>query len=498
MARLPIAHRAPCPSVAVLVAGGFHTTQLCNLLREKNVSYIVMTPTVDQFTELDHELYVKRLNGVLLSNEEILEAALSGSKTSGWTAWAQGPGRPEEPGRRIFGRAPPQMIRFYLLRRAAAARGSREKRWTAIIQKYMEGYKAALGAEGFRARGQAILAAFREARNAIVDLTPLSRASAASRKTVARANLILGVVLRKGEELTGHFLGRAVRRSPGFVLFARDPAAAAGVAGLVEQFSILRSLAADPSITPEALATEFFSDFVGDAGLKAFRTMLARDPALARKLNGQLASALRDRANQTGVDPRVKAGLEAVAKRVESLLENPAPAPQSSVERAGFGLGLLKRAAAFLLAPAAMFGAQGLGNGVVHLESNDVLGLIVQEAHKFDPSNPLFQGSADPNVWADRAASLLPIKDAQHIVAGTNLDLSPLHLNAAAINHLSGMHMVRDLASPHVFTPFTQSPAPVTFDQIKDLPIHHISPIIPKIEYAPTRELARRARWLDP
>ena len=47
---LPIAHRAPCRSVAVLVAGGFHTLQLTNLLREKNISYLVITPTVESVT----------------------------------------------------------------------------------------------------------------------------------------------------------------------------------------------------------------------------------------------------------------------------------------------------------------------------------------------------------------------------------------------------------------------------------------------------------------
>ena len=60
------------PAVAVLVAGGFHTAPITRLLKEKNVSYIVITPTVDKLTDADHALYVKRLNGDYLTEEEVL------------------------------------------------------------------------------------------------------------------------------------------------------------------------------------------------------------------------------------------------------------------------------------------------------------------------------------------------------------------------------------------------------------------------------------------
>jgi len=60
---------------AVLVAGGFHTVELTNLLREKNISYLVMSPTVDKVTEADHALYVKRLSGHYLTTEEIRAGA---------------------------------------------------------------------------------------------------------------------------------------------------------------------------------------------------------------------------------------------------------------------------------------------------------------------------------------------------------------------------------------------------------------------------------------
>jgi len=61
--------------VAVLVAGGFHTQPLAQLLRQKNISYIVITPTVENLTDADHELYIKRLNGKLLTVEEVLAHA---------------------------------------------------------------------------------------------------------------------------------------------------------------------------------------------------------------------------------------------------------------------------------------------------------------------------------------------------------------------------------------------------------------------------------------
>jgi hypothetical protein len=58
----------------VLVAGGFHTTPVTQLLRQRNVSYLVITPTVDTLSNADHDLYIKRLNGQPLSDREILDA----------------------------------------------------------------------------------------------------------------------------------------------------------------------------------------------------------------------------------------------------------------------------------------------------------------------------------------------------------------------------------------------------------------------------------------
>src|SRR5205807_9330485 len=67
--------RSPAPSVAVLVAGGFHTAPITTLLREKNISYLVITPHVERLTPADHDLYVKRLSGQLLTVEDILADA---------------------------------------------------------------------------------------------------------------------------------------------------------------------------------------------------------------------------------------------------------------------------------------------------------------------------------------------------------------------------------------------------------------------------------------
>jgi len=68
----PIPHP---PSVAVLIAGGFHTLQLAQMLREKNISYLVINPTVDHVSDKDHALYIKRLNGQHLTTEEIFSDA---------------------------------------------------------------------------------------------------------------------------------------------------------------------------------------------------------------------------------------------------------------------------------------------------------------------------------------------------------------------------------------------------------------------------------------
>jgi RNA polymerase sigma factor (sigma-70 family) len=63
------------PETAVLVAGGFHTAPITQLLRERGISYLVLTPSIDKITEADHDLYVRRLSGERLTHEEIVSAA---------------------------------------------------------------------------------------------------------------------------------------------------------------------------------------------------------------------------------------------------------------------------------------------------------------------------------------------------------------------------------------------------------------------------------------
>jgi len=63
------------------------TVPITQILREKNVSYLVITPTVDHLTEADHALYVKRLNGDLLTVQDVLSASI----TLPW--WEHVPGK---------------------------------------------------------------------------------------------------------------------------------------------------------------------------------------------------------------------------------------------------------------------------------------------------------------------------------------------------------------------------------------------------------------------
>ena len=88
-ATLPADHQPLRPAIAVLVAGGFHTAPIAQMLREKNISYLVITPAVDKLAEADHELYVKRLSGKLLTEEEILAAGRD--KTSKLARGIKGP-----------------------------------------------------------------------------------------------------------------------------------------------------------------------------------------------------------------------------------------------------------------------------------------------------------------------------------------------------------------------------------------------------------------------
>lgn len=65
---------------AVLIAGGFHTAPLTQLLRERHVNYVVLTPAVDRLTDADRALYLKRLSGNYLSEDDMLTAARQRSR----------------------------------------------------------------------------------------------------------------------------------------------------------------------------------------------------------------------------------------------------------------------------------------------------------------------------------------------------------------------------------------------------------------------------------
>ncbi len=66
---------------ALLIAGGFHTPGITALLRERQVSYVVITPTVSG--ELDEELYHRLVRGETMPVEEKIAAAhhLANSQT---------------------------------------------------------------------------------------------------------------------------------------------------------------------------------------------------------------------------------------------------------------------------------------------------------------------------------------------------------------------------------------------------------------------------------
>jgi len=83
----PTRSLAHSPSVAVLVTGGFHTEPLTELLRQRNISYVVITPTVDELSEADQDLYIKRLSGNLLTVEDVLANAGKGSTPAVARLW---------------------------------------------------------------------------------------------------------------------------------------------------------------------------------------------------------------------------------------------------------------------------------------------------------------------------------------------------------------------------------------------------------------------------
>jgi hypothetical protein len=56
----------------VLIAGGFHTQPIVDILKQKNISYAVITPRVAAITDHDHDLYVKRLMGEVPSAGEVI------------------------------------------------------------------------------------------------------------------------------------------------------------------------------------------------------------------------------------------------------------------------------------------------------------------------------------------------------------------------------------------------------------------------------------------
>ncbi len=65
--------------VAILVCGGFHTQGITHLLREKEISYVVVTPKVS--SKMDSELYFSVLRGEMVSEEDIEELERKLAKT---------------------------------------------------------------------------------------------------------------------------------------------------------------------------------------------------------------------------------------------------------------------------------------------------------------------------------------------------------------------------------------------------------------------------------
>ncbi len=73
--QFPRVSQSPRPRVAVLVAGGFHTAPITQILKQKKIPYLVITPHMEHVSDHDHDLYVKRLRGDLLTVPEVMAAS---------------------------------------------------------------------------------------------------------------------------------------------------------------------------------------------------------------------------------------------------------------------------------------------------------------------------------------------------------------------------------------------------------------------------------------
>jgi hypothetical protein len=75
------------PSVpVVMVFGGFHTAGVTNIFRQKNLSYVVISPVVRSHTMNDEVLYLRRILGDHLTGEEITAARTQAIHTAHTTA----------------------------------------------------------------------------------------------------------------------------------------------------------------------------------------------------------------------------------------------------------------------------------------------------------------------------------------------------------------------------------------------------------------------------
>jgi hypothetical protein len=57
----------------VLVVGGFHTAGIAKLLEQKNISYIILSPVVESHTSRDEMLYIRRILGEPLAQDEMIK-----------------------------------------------------------------------------------------------------------------------------------------------------------------------------------------------------------------------------------------------------------------------------------------------------------------------------------------------------------------------------------------------------------------------------------------
>lgn len=59
----------------VVVTGGFHTAGIENYFKEKKISYVTVAPVVESHTSRDEALYIKRMMGYHLTEQDVAQAA---------------------------------------------------------------------------------------------------------------------------------------------------------------------------------------------------------------------------------------------------------------------------------------------------------------------------------------------------------------------------------------------------------------------------------------